>query len=160
MDIAIDIKHGQEALKGIRIEELAHFTLKHEEVPESTEVSLSFVNNEEMAALNETYRGKKGPTDVLSFECDGLDDELMLLEEDQFDEPLITLGDVVIAPDVAALQCGEYGTSFEEELSLLLVHGLLHLCGYDHMAEDDARIMEALEKKILSAWYGREVSFR
>ena len=131
-----------------------------EEVPENTEVSITFVDDEEIAQLNEEYRGKFGPTDVLSFECDGLDDEFELFDDDAFEEPEITLGDIVIATDVANRQKDEYGTTFEQEISLLLVHGLLHLCGYDHIEDEDAVVMEALEKKILSAWYGHEVSFR
>lgn len=160
MDIIVDIKHGEEELKGIEIEKLALFALRYEEVPENTEVSITFIDDTEIAQLNEEYRGKVGPTDVLSFECDALDDEFMLYEDDSFEEPIITLGDIVIAPDVAAHQCVEYGTTFSQEISLLLVHGLLHLCGYDHMEEEEARVMEALEKEILSAWYGHEVSFR
>ena len=160
VDIIIDIKHGEDLLANFDVEKLAVFALEYEEVPENTEVSITFVDNEEMTVLNGEYRGKEGPTDVLSFECDGLDDEFMVFDDDEFEEPSIPLGDIVIAPDVCARQCGDYGTTFEQELSLLLVHGLLHLCGYDHIEEEDAVEMEALEKEILSAWYGHEVSFR
>ena len=160
MDISVSIQHGEEALRGIEIEKLAAFALEYQEVPPNTEVSITFVTNDEIAKLNSEYRGKVGPTDVLSFECDALDDEFLLFEDDAFEEPVITLGDIVIAPDVAAAQCQEYGTTFSQEISLLLVHGLLHLCGYDHMEEQEAQVMEALEKEILSAWYGHEVSFR
>ena len=152
MDIIIDIKHGEDALKDIEIEKLCTFALEYQDVPSNAEVSVTFVDDEEIAALNSEYRGKEGPTYVLSFECDALDD--------QFEEPVITLGDIVIAPDVAARQCLEYGTTFSQEISLLLVHGLLHLCGYDHMVEEEAVVMEGLEKEILSAWYCHEVSFR
>ena len=160
MDIIIDIKHGEDALKDIEIETLCTFALEYQDVPSNAEVSITFVDDEEIAALNSEYRGKEGPTDVLSFECDALDDEFMLFEDDQFEEPVITLGDIVIAPDVAARQCLEYGTTFSQEISLLLVHGLLHLFGYDHMVEEEAVVMEGLEKEILSAWYCHEVSFR
>ena len=93
------------------------------------------------------------PTDVLSFECDGVDDDLsaMTLAED----PVYELGDVVIAPDVASRQTREFGTTFEEEISLLLVHGLLHLCGYDHIEDDEAEVMEKREAEILEAWSKR-----
>ena len=65
------------------------------------------------------------------------------------------LGDVVIAPDVAERQTHEFGTTFEQEISLLFVHGLLHLCGYDHIVEEEAQVMEALEDEILKAWNSR-----
>ena len=60
------------------------------------------------------------------------------------------LGDVVIAPDVAERQTHEFGTTLEQEISLLFVHGLLHLCGYDHIVEEDAKVMEALEDEVFS----------
>ena len=160
MEIIIDIQHGEHMLQGIQLEELAVFTLKHEEIPDNTEVSISFVTDEEIAQLNAEYRGKEGPTDVLSFECDGLDDDMLLFEDDQFEVPEFALGDIVIAPDVALKQSADYGTTFEQEISVLLVHGLLHLCGYDHIEDEDAAIMEPLEREILSAWFGYEVSFR
>ena len=160
MEIIIDIQHGEQMLQGIQLEELAVFTLKHEEIPDNTEVSISFVTDEEIAQLNAEYRGKEGPTDVLSFECDGLDDDMLLFEDDQFEVPVFALGDIVIAPDVALKQSADYGTTFEQEISVLLVHGLLHLCGYDHIEDEDAAIMEPLEREILSAWFGYEVSFR
>ena len=74
------------------------------------------------------------------------------------EEAVLTLGDVVIAPDVAIRQTAEFGTTFEEEISLLLVHGLLHLCGYDHVEDDEAERMESLEAEILEAWTKRRAS--
>ena len=155
MNIIFSIDHGQDLVSKVAVEELAQFVLTHEELPENTEVSISFVNDDTIAALNEQYRGKTGPTDVLSFECDGLDDDMLLVEDDKFEQPTIELGDIVIAPDVALRQTEEFGTTIEEELSLLIVHGLLHLCGYDHIVEEEAQEMEALEKEILRAWAER-----
>jgi probable rRNA maturation factor len=62
------------------------------------------------------------------------------------------LGDVVIAPDIAVAQAEEYGHTVEEELNLLLVHGILHLLGYDHEADEDAVVMQARERTLLEAW--------
>ena len=67
------------------------------------------------------------------------------------DEP-VTLGDVVIAPEVAESQAVEYGHTVEEELNLLLVHGVLHLLGYDHDSDKDAAAMQARERVLLQAW--------
>lgn len=153
MDIQINYDYRKEDLEKLPLEELTRFVLAREDKPFNTEVSVSFVTDEAIAELNEKYRGKTGPTDVLSFECDGVDDDLsaMTLAED----PIFELGDVVIAPDVASRQTREFGTTFEEEISLLLVHGLLHLCGYDHVEDDEAEVMEKREAEILEAWSKR-----
>ena len=147
MQILIDISHGEERLAGLPLEELALFVLKREEAPAASEVSLSFIDDARMAQLNEEFRGKTGPTDVLSFECDGFDPI-----PDGSDDVPFELGDVIIAPDVAQRQSTSFGHSFEAEVSLLLVHGLLHLMGYDHIDDDEAEVMEARERELLGAW--------
>ena len=153
MDIQINYDYRKEDLEKLPLHELTQFVLAREDKPFNTEVSISFVTDEAIAELNERYRHKEGPTDVLSFVCDGVDDDLsaMTLAED----PVYELGDVVIAPDVASRQTREFGTTFEEEISLLLVHGLLHLCGYDHIEDDEAEVMEKREAEILEAWSKR-----
>ncbi len=125
-------------------ERLARFVLTMEGVPEGTELSIALVDETEMASLNEQYRGKTGPTDVLSFGCDEPCPT-------PGDEP-ITLGDVVIAPSVAERQAEELGHSVEHELDVLLVHGVLHLLGYDHEDDDEAAVMEARQIVILDAY--------
>jgi probable rRNA maturation factor len=110
--------------------ELARTTLAAEGVARS-ELSLSFVTTEEMADLHRTYLGEEGPTDVLSFP----------LEESDEDDVRI-LGDVVIAPAVAAANRPQDPPA---ELRLLLVHGILHLLGHDH--EDDADRAEMWAKQ-------------
>ena len=133
---------------------LADAVLSHEGVDRECYVSVSVVTDEEIARLNEQYREMQGPTDVLSFECDGVEDELSDMVPAGFGD-VYELGDVVIAPDVAERQTHEFGTTLEQEISLLFVHGLLHLCGYDHIVEEDAKVMEALEDEILAAWNAR-----
>ena len=150
MQILIDISHGEERLAGLPLEELALFVLKREEAPAASEVSLSFIDDARMAQLNEEFRGKTGPTDVLSFECDGLDDGFDPIPDGADDVPF-ELGDVIIAPDVAQRQSTSFGHSFEAEVSLLLVHGLLHLMGYDHMTEAEKPVMRAMEEKALAS---------
>lgn len=152
MDVLIDYAYKEEKLEGLPLAELALFVLNHEGQPQNTEVSISFVDDETITRLNREYRDKEGPTDVLSFECDGADDEDELFSEFPGDEPIYEIGDIVIAVDVAERQCGEYGTTFPEEIEILLVHGLLHLCGYDHMTDEDAAVMEPLEAKIRKEW--------
>ncbi|WP_276915489.1 rRNA maturation RNase YbeY [Parvibacter caecicola] len=152
MDILISYDYREEDLKPLPLRELTQFVLASEGKPFNTEVSVSFVDNPSIAVLNERFRGIAGPTDVLSFECDNVEDECSCQERG---DPIYELGDVVIAADVAEAQTHEYGTSFEEEVSLLLVHGLLHLCGYDHIEDDDAVVMEGREKELLGAWAER-----
>ena len=155
MEILITCSHGEDALSGLPLARLAQFVLEREGKPVNTEVSISFVDNEKIAELNERFRGIEGPTDVLSFECDNISDDMTAADGPAC--PIYELGDIIIAPDVAARQADEYGNSFEQEISLLLVHGLLHLCGYDHITDDEAEVMEGREKELLTAWSERNL---
>lgn len=148
MQINVLIEHGEVLVKDLDFEGLANFVLSEMKCPSTTDVTISFVTNERIHELNRDYRGIDRPTDVLSFECDNVPFE----DEDISAGVEYELGDVIIAPDVALDQTKEYGTTFEQEVSLLVVHGLLHLCGYDHIEDDEAEIMEALERKLLHAW--------
>lgn len=157
MEVYLECAHGEEAVAAVPVEELVRFVAAAEGVPENAEVSVRFVDDSEMAELNEQFRGKSGPTDVLSFECDGLDDGFddafaaFEGEASELDIPF-ELGDIVIAPDVAQRQTELFGTTFASEISLLLVHGMLHLCGYDHIEDDEAEAMEARERALLGLW--------
>ena len=145
MLISITSHREPEVLDLSAFERLAAFVLDREDVPENCELSIAVVALAEMTELNSAHRGKTGPTDVLSFP---MDDEETVLGPD---EPVL-LGDVIIAPEVAEAQAAEYGHTVEEELNLLLVHGVLHLLGYDHGADVDAEVMQARERAILLAW--------
>ncbi len=124
--------------------EIAEFVLDREDVPAEAELSVAVIGIDEMAELNLAYRDKEGPTDVLAFGCD---DPCPAGEE----EPL-TLGDVVIAPEVAEAQAAELGHTIEEELNLLLVHGILHILGYEHDTDEGAEAMQARERALLDAF--------
>ena len=139
MEILITYGHREEDLASLPIRDLALFVLEREGKPINTEVSISFVNDTAMAELNERFRGMEGPTDVLSFECDNIDDDITAADGPSC--PVYELGDIIIAPDVAARQSTEFGNSFEQEVSLLIVHGLLHLCGYDHIVDEEAEVI-------------------
>lgn len=88
-------------------------------------VTIAFVSDRAMSELNRRWRGKRGPTDVLSFPA-GVD---------AFAEPPESLGDIVISVERAAAQARENGLRFENEIAQLILHGLLHLCGYDHATD-------------------------
>ncbi|MCL2437702.1 MAG: rRNA maturation RNase YbeY [Coriobacteriia bacterium] len=150
-------------------DQLADFVLLQEQAPLTAVLSVTFVGDSEMATLNQEHRSKEGPTDVLSFPCDDISQSGAKIAENAIDDDPtsiywadfdaaedaapILLGDVVIAPYVAAVQAEELNKNFFDEVRLLLVHGILHLLGYDHEGnEEQAGAMETREKEILSDW--------
>ena len=126
------------------------------------ELSLLFVDQLAMAELNERFMEKSGPTDVLAFPIDetgpigrwpdagstGPD----RADPDGDDAPLL-LGDVVLCPAVAALQAPEHDSTVDDELALLVVHGVLHVLGYDHAEEDEATRMKRRERELLDEFH-------
>lgn len=143
MNITIDIDHRQDLLKlSQRQTDLIHQAIvacyKMEDVPEAYEVSISFVLNEEIRELNRMYRGKDEPTDVLSFPMEG-----------PVDSPEKLLGDIVISVEKLYQQAEEYGHGIDRELVYLVVHSTLHLTGYDHLQEEDKRIMRQKEEAVM-----------
>jgi probable rRNA maturation factor len=145
---------------------LAQQVLVAEGVRGEAELSVLFVDEAAIAALNERFLGHEGPTDVLSFPIE--------------DEPLAggrspdsggpgpgwappepgmvptLIGDVVICPEVAFRQAPEHAGNFDDEIALLLVHGILHLLGMDHEDEDEAVLMETREQELLSSYHRTE----
>ena len=148
MEVNILIEHGEERVSSLPLDELCRFVMEYMKCPSNTELSLSFVTDERIHELNRDFRGIDRPTDVLSFECDNLPFEGEVVAEEEIYE----LGDTIIAPDVAEAQTKLYGTTFEQEVTLLVTHSILHLLGYDHIEEDEAQEMEALEDEIIAAW--------
>ena len=139
--------------------ELATLALGAEGVDGPAEVSLLFVDEEAMAALNEKFMGKQGPTDVLSFP---IEDDMAAMGRNpdagtsgpisqggEATDLEVLLGDIVICPTVAERNAVDHGVSAHEELSLLVVHGVLHLLGWDHMIDEEAERMEARERELL-----------
>lgn len=116
--------------------------LRVENISENAEVSLSIVDKETIHRLNKDYRNVDRETDVLSFP----------LDEEGFDNegnPLILLGDIVICLDVAEDQAADFGHSLEREIMYLICHSTLHLLGYDHIEEDDKKVMRSKEKEVM-----------
>jgi probable rRNA maturation factor len=140
---------------------LARQVLAARGVKGETEVSLLFVDADAMAALNEQFLGKSGPTDVLSFPIEdepgptGRSPDLGGSGPGTSAEQgaLTLLGDVVICPEVASRNAAEHEVPLEDEVALLLVHGLLHLLGLDHEDDAEAEQMEALEQQLLKRFY-------
>ena len=128
-------------------------TLRGEAFPRPAEVSVSFVDNEEIHALNLEYRGKDKPTDVLSFpmwEKKELDTGTAAGDIDPENDAVL-LGDIVISAEKAVEQAAEYGHSPEREFAFLSVHSALHLLGYDHeTSEEDETYMNQKQEEILT----------
>ena len=127
-----------------KMEEAAAYGAELENLDdERCEISVTFVDMEEIHELNKLHRGVDKPTDVLSFP------QFEDVCEEAPEEGEICLGDVVICREKAAEQAEEFGHSFEREILYLFVHSVLHLLGYDHMEEGEKKVMRAREEKIM-----------
>jgi probable rRNA maturation factor len=138
---------------------LARMVLEAERVVPEVEMSLLFVDEPTIAELNERFLGYEGPTDVLSFP---MEDELPPAgrqpdqggrgpgsPSDPGDPPTV-LGDVVVCPSVASRQAAERGGALDDELALLVVHGVLHLLNYDHAEPAETAVMQKRERELLA----------
>ncbi|HKF00616.1 MAG TPA: rRNA maturation RNase YbeY [Actinomycetes bacterium] len=162
-----DVSVDEENLVG-----LARAALQAEGVAES-ELAILLVDRRAMSALNARFMGKNGPTDVLAFPIDGPappagpgggpaappghsaladDDPEDELDEDESDDEPWLLGDVVLCPAQAAEQAARAGQPLADELELLTVHGILHLCGLDHAEAEEERVMKARTDELLAGW--------
>lgn len=160
-DVFVADEQTDVTLDRVRYAALAGFTLSAEGVRSEAELSVMFVDESTMADLHERFLGVEEPTDVLAFP---MDEELLESgrQPDQggrgpgaptepADPPLL-VGDVVVCPTVARRQADERGVSVEEEIELLVVHGVLHLLGHDHVEKAEARRQRRREREILTAF--------
>jgi probable rRNA maturation factor len=121
--------------------------IRHEKIDFPVEVSVSFVDNEQIRELNAEYRNKDAATDVLSFPL-GENDVYDINEE----TGASLLGDIVISVERAMEQAESYGHSLDREIGFLTVHSMFHLLGYDHeTGEEDAKEMRRCEEEVLQA---------
>jgi probable rRNA maturation factor len=141
---------------------LAHHVLQDEGVQGEAELSLLFVDELSMAELNQRFMDRTGPTDVLAFPIDengptGRWPDAGSTGPERTDaepsEAPLLLGDVVLCPAVAARQAPEHAGTFDDELALLVVHGVLHVLGHDHAEEDEAARMQAREQELLERYH-------
>ncbi|NFG23159.1 rRNA maturation RNase YbeY [Clostridium botulinum] len=141
------------------LEKVIEFALKEEEVNIPSEISLLFVDNEEIREINNETRNIDRATDVLSFPMLDYPEKKVFKEvytendfsEADFDGDDLVLGDIVLSLERALEQSKEYNHSYEREASYLVVHSVLHLLGYDHMEDDDKVKMRKREEEILTA---------
>jgi len=137
--IEIENRSGQLAPES-DVLNLLKFAIKELGLNSECELTLAFINDEEMAQLHEKWMDLSGTTDVMSFPMDEL--------KPNDPEPGI-LGDIVISPLVARAQADKAGHSYEHEVKILAAHGLLHLLGYDHQEPEAEREMFALQEDLV-----------
>jgi probable rRNA maturation factor len=130
-----------------RLSRLARFVMDEMRVHPQAELCIKGVDEDTIAALNEQWMEKEGPTDVLAFPMDELRPGLVNEEPEEG-----VLGDLVLAPSVAARQGEEAGHGREAEIDLLTVHGILHLLGYDHAEPEEHAVMFGLQGELLDKW--------
>lgn len=122
-----------------KLHEFITFVLKEEKL-ENVEFNIIFIDNPRIHEINLAYRGVDRPTDVISF---------ALEDNKTIDLGVRLLGDIYISIDKAKEQATSFGHSLRREISFLAVHGLLHLLGYDHMTEEEEKVMFAKQEELL-----------
>lgn len=141
MEIMID-KYVDPIVRENCIYKMVWTILKEENMPEDTEISIVFVNNEKIRELNHQYRGLNRPTNVLSFSMV----EGMPMPFNNI------LGDVAISVEYAKKEAEDLGINIEDRIIQLLIHGTLHLVGYDHIRDDDYEKMQEREEFFFKIW--------
>ncbi|ABX42970.1 rRNA maturation RNase YbeY [Lachnoclostridium phytofermentans] len=140
----------------VLIKEVIEAALDYEECPYETEINVVLTNNEEIKEINKEYREIDAPTDVLSFPMVEFNEpsDFEHVEEEQEDcfhpdSGELMLGDIIVSVDKVFSQAKEFGHSEKRELGFLIAHSMLHLCGYDHMEEEEREVMEERQRAIL-----------
>ncbi|GHP12728.1 endoribonuclease YbeY [Lentilactobacillus fungorum] len=136
------------------IRDVLDFAGHYLKLADNTEMSVTLVNNDEIQRINKKYRGVDRATDVISFAIeDNADDEFPIVMDEALKESIPeNIGDIFVSVDKVAEQADYLGHSFQRELGFLVVHGFLHLNGYDHMKKADADVMFPLQKEILNRY--------
>ncbi|MDI3311126.1 MAG: rRNA maturation RNase YbeY [Thermoanaerobacterium sp.] len=153
MNILIDNRQDKVDTQGLDkvVEDVVRTALEVEGVVDDVEVSVSFVDNDEIHKLNKYYRNVDRETDVLSFplvEFEEIYTDIDEKEDDGLDE-IQPIGDIVISLEKAKQQAEEYGHSFIREVAYLTAHSMFHLMGYDHETEDEKKVMREKEEEVM-----------
>lgn len=131
------------------LQQLINYAAEQENVTAEAEISINFVDNNEIQTINRNYRQIDRPTDVISFALEEeMEGELKVIG----DEMPVILGDIVISVEKAREQADAYAHSFQRELGFLALHGFLHLLGYDHMNQSDEKIMFQKQEELLNGF--------
>ena len=156
-------EQSAQPVDALRLVHLAKSVLAAQGVKADSELSMLFVDEDAMAELNKRFLGKDGPTDVLAFPIDDEDvveggrspDSLGPgpgVDPDSSDPPNL-LGDVVVCPAVAARNAPDHAGTYDDEMALLVVHGILHILGMDHVDNEEAEAMEQRERELLERFH-------
>ena len=146
MTVDLNNESGQEVDSSALVR-LATFALDQLRIHPQAELSILLVDEKTMTSYHQKYMGEDGPTDVLSFPMDELRPP-----GDGDEPPVGLLGDIVLCPTVTDRQAAEHGRSSQEESEYLVVHGILHLLGFDHAEPDERAEMFGLKDSIIDAW--------
>ncbi len=162
VDVFVANEQSDRPVDAHRLAELAREVLLAEGIKREAELSVILVDETTIAAHNRQFLAREGPTDVLAFP---IEDEPVLSgrmpdnggtgpgSHTREEEMPLLLGDIIICPEVAFRNAPEHAGTYEEELALLLVHGILHLLGMDHEIVAEAERMEAREQVLLNRYF-------
>ncbi len=150
MDVFISNLQDKIPVDAAVLEQMAFTVLSQLQCDSHCELSIALVDDQEIQRLNREYRGIDRNTDVLSFALQEAQEPLLTRTSSDESAWPVVLGDVILSTETAQRQAQEHGHPFERELSFLLIHGILHLLGYDHHTDEDARTMENLEQTLVS----------
>jgi probable rRNA maturation factor len=152
MHLTLDLNDQTESLSSENlqlIEKMLHHAAEDQGIEAGSELSVTFMNNEEIQQINNDYRGKNVPTDVISFAMEELGEGEIAINVPGAPR---MLGDIIISVERAKEQAADYGHSEERELGFLAIHGFLHLLGYDHMEDEDEKEMTEKQEAILQSF--------
>lgn len=163
VDVFVADEQSDAPVDAMRWIRLARAVLEAQGVRGEAELGVRFVDETAMAHLNKHYRGVDGPTDVLAFP---IDDDLIErgrwpdsggrgpgADDDDHDDAPALIGDIVVCPAMARRNAPAHAGSYDDEMALLLVHGILHLMGMDHLDDDEAAVMEQRERDLLARFH-------
>ncbi|ANZ61913.1 rRNA maturation factor [Secundilactobacillus paracollinoides] len=137
------------------IRDVLEYAGQYIKLGENTEMSVTLVNNDRIQEINKEYRGVDRATDVISFaiEDSAEEDEFPIVMDDELSEVIPeNIGDIFVSVDKVGEQADFLEHSYDRELGFLVVHGFLHLNGYDHMKAEDEKVMFKLQRDILDAY--------
>ncbi|UQS86539.1 rRNA maturation RNase YbeY [Nicoliella spurrieriana] len=153
MDLEIydETKSGADPKDVQLIKNVLEYAGKYLKLRDDTEMSVTLVNNDRIREINREYRGVDRATDVISFAIEDGDDDIKMPPEMAAEIPE-NLGDIFVSVDKVAEQADFLEHSYDRELGFLVVHGFLHLNGYDHMKPEDEQVMFPLQRKIMDSY--------
>ncbi|CAM2753844.1 rRNA maturation RNase YbeY [Fructilactobacillus fructivorans] len=156
MDLEIydQTQDGVDPQKITLIRDILNYAAKYINLKDNTEMSVTLVNNDRIREINRDYRGVDRATDVISFAIeDQSDDDFPVIMNDEMKKDIPeNIGDIFVCVDKVAEQADFLNHSNDRELGFLVVHGFLHLNGYDHMKPEDEAVMFPLQRKIMDSY--------